>query len=230
MAATPQDVWLRALDEADAYKRWVFGAIASDIGRDVLEIGCGIGTYTGMIAAGGARVMAIEIDGASAAAARRRFAGRPEIEIFAGDAREAPQRRAHDTVVALDVIEHVEDDAGLVRHLAAQLATGGRMIVKVPAHGWLFGSLDRAIGHHRRYSRGSITALLSDAGLSVERVTAFNLVGIAGWWLNGRWLARSAPPAGQVRWFERLMPLVRLIDRINPTPLGLSLIAIARKP
>src|SRR5439155_1584785 len=104
-----------------------------------------------------------------------------------------------DTVVCANVLEHVADDAASLRAMRALLAPGGRVVLIVPALHALYGTIDAAIGHHRRYTREEIDAKLHAAGLEVEHVSYFNLLGMVGWWLNARVLKRRSVPGLQAR-------------------------------
>jgi SAM-dependent methyltransferase len=130
-----------------------------------------------------------------------------------------------DTVVALNVIEHIADDVEALGSIRAMLQPAGRVVILVPAISALFGSLDRELGHHRRYTRKSLSRRLEDAGFHVERAFYFNLVGLLGWWINAR--LRKAPriPVEQLRFFESLVPALRIEDRV-PLPFGQSVIVV----
>jgi SAM-dependent methyltransferase len=164
------------------------------------------------------------------AALHRHFEGRRNVvveELTLPDlsAGERFGRFDLDTVVALNVIEHIADDVGALQSIASMLRGDGRAVILVPALPALFGSLDLALGHHRRYTRTSLRVQMQKAGFRVERTFYFNLTGILGWWLNGR--VRRVPriPLDQLRHFDRLVPLLRTEDLV-PLPLGQSLIAV----
>jgi len=115
-----------------------------------------------------------------------------------------------------------------VAALGALLRPGGRLVVYVPACPFAYGSLDEALGHHRRYTPASLAALLAAAGLSPERPRYVNLLGLLGWTLNGRLLRRRRLSKFQIRVFEFLMPVLRLEDRVR-LPVGLGLHVAATK-
>lgn len=230
-AAGVQEAWLETLADCPNYNAWVFDRLAPYLAGPVLEIGSGTGTYTALIAARGLAVTAIEIDPLLAAQARRRLAGRPGVELVEGDAFGQALPPAHyGSVVLLDVLEHVADDAGLLARLAATLRPGGRLLLKVPAGRWLMGPMDRALGHHRRYGAGELRRRLAAAGLTAERLGHMNRVGVLGWWWHARVTGRVTPPQGQVAAFDRLVPLLRRLEALAPLPFGQSLLAVARKP
>jgi len=134
-----------------------------------------------------------------------------------------------DTVLCLNVLEHVERDDVALRGLHDLLEPGGRLVLLVPALPALYGSLDRALDHHRRYSRNELLQKLRAAGFEVETNRFFNLLGVLGWTMNSRILKRTTFPPLQLALYDRLVPLFRLESRFR-LPIGMSLIAVARKP
>src|SRR5262245_16886910 len=162
------------------------------------------------------------------AALARTFSGDERVAVVRYDLDHPPPPelagRSFDTVVAVNVIEHVRDDAALIASLASVLRLRGRLVVYVPAGPFAYGSLDHALGHYRRYTRATLSGLLAAAGLEVETPRYFNLFGLLGWTINGRLLRRTQLSRFQVGAFERLVPLLRLEDRVR-LPFGLGLCA-----
>ena len=229
MESKPQAFWLDALGKADAFTTWVFEQARPHLGRSVLEIGCGSGTYTRLLAASAATVQAVEIDERFVAEAQAATRGLDNVTVRKADAAKERYQQEFDTVLMLDVLEHIEDDRTLLRNLAEALRPEGRLILKVPAFPWLFGTMDQAVGHHRRYTREDLAARLVDSGFHEPEMWYFNAAAIPGWWLNGVVLKRVTPPASQLTWFERVLPVVKTIDRVVRPLMGLSLFAVARK-
>src|SRR5256885_1330349 len=134
-----------------------------------------------------------------------------------------------DPVVCLNVLEHIGDDAASLRAMHDLLrpdgGKGGRLVLLVPALRLLYGTLDEALGHFRRYVPDELVAQLRTAGFRVRHLEYFNLAGVPGWWLTGRLLRRRLIPTGALRWYEALVPLFRL-ERLLPWRIGQSLIAI----
>jgi len=227
---TAQDFWLSNLGEADRFNRWVLSRFARHLGRDVLEVGCGVGNFTVLMAGEGRRVTGIDIEPGYVETARRRLAAFPNANVACGDATAAEWTERFDTVVALDIVEHIADDRAFLARLSAVLKPGGKLVLKVPAGAWLMSPMDRAVGHHRRYDKRSLAETLAAAGLSPISLTYFNVAGTLGWWLNGRVLRHTTPPVEQVKAFEALVPLFRAVEAITPPPFGLSLIGIAQNP
>ena len=134
--------------------------------------------------------------------------------------------RQLDTVVCLNVLEHIEDDAAALRRMRTLLAPGGRLVLLVPQHRWLFSAYDRALGHFRRYDRAGLRSLVESCGFRVSRLRGFNALAILGWWFNGRLLGRTKIGRVQLKLFDLCVPLMRLVEKILPLP-GISLICVA---
>jgi SAM-dependent methyltransferase len=130
-----------------------------------------------------------------------------------------------DTVVALNVVEHIEDDVGALRTIGSLLPNGGNVVILVPALQAIYGELDRELGHFRRYGRASLAAAFRQAGLTVSALFWFNRVGVAGWWFNGRVRGVKRISVEQLKQFDALVPILRL-ERFLPLPFGQSLVAV----
>jgi SAM-dependent methyltransferase len=226
---------LELLASAPQYNRWQFEMVAPFLGRRILEVGSGIGNMSEQFLEGRPELLvATDTDPYYRARLAERFAGRPDVvveELSMPDPGAGPRFARHrlDTVIATNVVEHIEDDLGTVATMRHLLVPGGRAIILVPALQMLYGEMDRELGHFRRYSRGGLAHLLRRAGLTVERMMWFNRAGVFGWWFNGRIRKVSRIPLDQLRAFDRLVPLLRL-ERLVPLPFGQSLIAVGRAP
>jgi SAM-dependent methyltransferase len=221
---------LRRIEALRRYNAFLWDLIRPYVGRRVLEVGSGTGVITQYLATR-EHVVATDIDPQYVDLLRRTYAGNPKVEVRLLDLVKLTDnglpRHHFDTVVCSNVLEHVEDDEGALRAMRDLLAPGGRVVLVIPALRALYGSIDRAIGHHRRYTRDEIARKLADAGLAVEHLGYFNMVGVAGWFLNARILGRRSVPGVQARLNDRLVPLLRLEQRLRP-PFGMSLLAVGR--
>lgn len=223
---------LQSMRWARRYNRWIIGRIAPFIGDRVLEAGAGIGSLTAHILD---RELVFAADDNSSYVERltATFANNPNVHAVALDLENTDKLRKlgkleFDTIVCVNVIEHLKPDEDVLAAFFEVLEPGGRAIVLAPQGRWLYGSIDRAIDHHRRYSRSELRQKMERAGFVVEQIFGMNRVAPPFWFFNGRVLRKKSVPAGQVRFFDRLVPLVRLIDRWLPLP-PLSIIAIGRK-
>src|SRR6184192_880504 len=223
---------LRRVEALRRYTGFLWELMRPYVGRRVLEVGSGTGVMTRYLSTR-EEVVASDVDPEYVELLRRTFADTPNVQVRfldlarLGEDGLAPHR--FDTVVCANVLEHVADDAASLRAMRALLAPGGRVVLIVPALRALYGTIDVAIGHHRRYTRDEIDAKLHAAGLEVEHVSYFNLLGVPGWWLNARVLRRRSVPGLQARLNDRLVPLLRLERRLKP-PIGMSLLAVGRVP
>ena len=221
---------LERMAAAPRFNRWMFERLRPWVGRRVLEIGAGIGNMSAFLVdeAGVDRLVLTDTEPYYLGRLRQRFAGRPQVAVAelrlpGRDPRLAAERL--DTVVCLNVLEHIEQDGAALRAMRDLLQPAGRLLLLVPSLRALYGSLDEALGHFRRYVPDELQAKLQVAGFRVRHLEYFNLAGVPGWWLTGRVLRRRLIPAGALRWYEALVPLFRL-ERFLPWRIGQSLIAI----
>jgi len=223
---------LDALAGAKRFNRWLAGAILPYIGKRVLETGAGIGNLTGILSPRRERYIAGDIDPEYLARLRARFQHRPKIEVRHCDLSNPVDFEALagtvDSVVCVNVLEHVEDEMAGLRNIYAALRPGGRAIVLVPHGQGIYGSLDKALGHFRRYSREELQSNMEQVGFRVERILDFNRISRPAWYVTGRLLRRKTISRFQLRVFDSLVWLWRRIDRLLPWP-PTSIIAIAVK-
>ncbi len=223
---------LNQLAGLDRYNGWIFEKIQPALGQRVLEVGAGTGNITRFLAAGGRKVVATDVLPAYREHLVRVFQPMPQVEVsifdLDGPAPPAMVADPFDTVICLNVLEHIEDDLGALREMGRVLKPGGKLGLLVPAHSLLYGEFDRAVGHFRRYSKRQLVDLLKAADFEVQSALFFNILAVLPWFFNGRVLRRDYLPEGQTSLADALVPLLKLERYIGP-PCGLSLIAIAKK-
>lgn len=218
---------------APRYNAWQYSRIAPWVGRRVLEVGSGIGNMSAHIAATPREFLILtDMDEFYRERLRQRFAGQGvQVEALALPDPAAPGRfvsQRLDTIVALNVVEHIEDHLGALRTMHEMLVPGGRVIILVPALPSIYGTLDTELQHFRRYTRATLAAVIADAGFRLEHLSWFNRVGVFGWWLNAR--VRKVPriPLAHLRMFDAVVPLLTA-ERFVPLPFGQSLVAVGRR-
>jgi SAM-dependent methyltransferase len=223
---------LRILEKADAYHRWIYQNISPHIGEDVLEIGCGIGNMTGLLL-GRRRVIASDVNKRYLRIVEGRYRGHPNLKgILRWDIRQSTPKGIDpsiDTIVCLNVLEHIEGDGQALKNFFNLLPAKGRLIVLVPALKPLYNSFDRELGHFRRYSKKELTGKILANGFQVTALRYFNFFGLFGWFVNGTLLRRRLLPARQVKMFDHLVPLFMKVEKIIPPLAGQSLIVIGEK-
>lgn len=223
---------LRMADVA-AYNDWVCRRIRPYLGDRLLEVGCGIGNMSGYYA-DRPLLVCLDLLPESLALVRNKLSDRPNLHTVQGDVCAESTIGAlasyrFDTAVMLNVLEHIEDDAAALAAVHRLLAPGGRLVLLLPAEHYLYGTLDQALGHYRRYEPAEVRRLVRAAGYEIERLEYMNLPGILGWFLNGRVLRRRLLPRPQLAAFNILAPLFERVEGCIAPPRGQSLLAICRK-
>jgi glycosyltransferase involved in cell wall biosynthesis len=221
---------LERLNRAPRFTQWMADVILPYVGDRVLEVGAGRGNMSVHLMPR-SLYWATDVNAHYLDYLTTLRATRPYMRVGYTNAMEAesfPSGQSFDTIVCLNVIEHIEDDLGALRNLRNALADGGRAIILVPCGPQLYGSLDEVLGHFRRYTEEQLASVAEQAGFHIERVLKFNRPGVAGWWLNACVLRRKTFGLGQIRMLNLLTPLFRRIDAWVPLP-PLSIIAILQK-
>lgn len=221
------------LSEVDRYNDWIYEQFRPFVGNRVLDVGCAIGNITKRYMD---RDLVIGLDVAQEFidAMRGRFGHLPNFRaelIDIADPRvTALSEENIDTVVCANVLEHVEDDGAALSHIHQILTPGGRLLLLVPAFQFLFGTMDRADDHYRRYTKALVAERLRRAGFEIEKLYYMNIVGILGWFLNGRILKKQIVSMSHYSLYNKIVPTLAKMERRFPPPAGLSVIAIAQKP
>ena len=217
--------------DAENYNEWLLERGRPFIGRRVLDFGAGIGTFTEALATTGAEVVAVEPDPMFAPRLRERLGGNERVIIVEADAEwlvAGEPQHTFDTVLCLNVLEHIADHEAVLHGFHDRLDPGGHLLLLVPAHQTLFGGIDRSVGHERRYSRAPLSALLEQSALEPVELRYVNPVGAVGWLVSSRIMGRGQVPAGPLKAYDKLVPILQRLDRL-PLPFGLSLWAVARR-
>jgi glycosyltransferase involved in cell wall biosynthesis len=240
---------LQSVRRARGFNKWMLSQFRQYVGSRVYEAGCGIGNFTELLL-DRERLVCVDCDPFYTEVINRRFGHMENVralhlDLTSGAATETVRsrptdngelssaepggsRETFDTIISLNVIEHIQDDRRAITHFFDLLEPGGHAAVLIPAHPRLFTVCDTALGHFRRYTATELRDKFTRAGFDVVSVREFNRLGVFGWWLNGKLGRRDLSPV-QMRTYELLLPLAKLLDWIGIGP-GLSLIIVARKP
>ncbi len=232
-----------ALSNALNYNEWLADSVrdAWQGSARVLDVGCSIGNLTHIVAdrlkdnGNDSHVTGLEIIPEAAARFHRRFQHRGDLVVVCGDIMaDLPELDAagpFDAAVSFNVLEHLEDDQAALRAIGKRLRPGGRIGLLVPGGGdKLYGTLDSLDRHYRRYTPARLRTRLEAAGFEVLHIRKVNAVGAILWFLKGRVLRSHRFDPGEVRLFDRLVPVLRRVERIFGPPFGQSLAAVARRP
>jgi glycosyltransferase involved in cell wall biosynthesis len=219
---------LARLNRAPRFTKWMADTIRPYLGQRILEIGAGIGNLTSNLVPR-REYWASDINPQYLDRLKKLKQTRPYLRVQYTDATagETYPEEQFDTVICLNVVEHLEDDVMALRNIRASLDKDGRAIVLVPNGPGLYGSLDRVLGHYRRYTRRQLQDACERAGFRVEKVLKFNRIGTPGWWWNGRVMRSTTFGFWQIKLLNSLLPVTRPIDRFLPFP-HLSWIMILR--
>ncbi|HEY7337124.1 MAG TPA: glycosyltransferase [Bryobacteraceae bacterium] len=224
---------LHALSAAPRFNRWMADTIRPYVGQRVLEIGSGIGNLSRALLPGRKRYLATDLNPEYLSRLSSRFTHRLNLEAHRCDLTDradfAPFANSMDTVICLNVLEHIEDDHLGLSNIYSALDHGGRALVLVPEGQSVFGTIDVALGHFRRYSEAELQKKMEAVGFQVERILRFNRVSRFPWFVSGRILKRTSLDWNQMQLYDRFVWLWRRIDRFLPWR-PTSIIGIARKP
>ena len=215
---------------APAYRQWEYDLVAPFLGRSILEVGSGIG-YFGekLVESGRDRVVLSDTDAFCLQSLRDAYAGRPDVEVAeVGLPGQVEIGEPVETVVAMNVLEHIEDDAQALRDLAAVVTPGGRIVLWVPAYMQLYGEFDRKVGHFRRYTPETMRATVERAGLHVRTARPVNLLGGVAWWVAVRRGGASKPDRRLVWLYDNVVvPTSRAVEKHIQPPFGQSVFCVA---
>ena len=223
---------LQSMRRARGLNRWVLEQFRRYLGQRVVEAGCGIGNFTELLL-DRERLVCLDSDPLYVEMMKWRLGHLENLRAERFDlsdtaAYQTLKSEAVDTIVCLNVLEHIAPDEAVLRAYYDLLEPGGHAIILVPAHPWLYGPCDAAIGHERRYTQLELHTKMQAAGFEIVSMQEFNRLGVPGWWLNKTLGRRDLNPR-QMRAFEALLPLAKLAEAMKLWP-GLSLIGVGRKP
>ena len=224
---------LDSLAEAKNYYAWVLKQFEPFVGPAMIEVGAGIGTFSEFVL-GVPRVeklVAIEPAENTFPHLEARFKGNSRVDVRKGYLSDHRSALSGDALVAVNVLEHVPDDAAFLRDAFASVKQGGHLLLFVPALPAIFGTLDLAFEHHRRYTRGTLRTVIESAGWKPLRISYMNMPGIAAWFTAGRILRKTSIAASDAKAYDRLVvPWLSRLESIVEPPIGANLLAIATKP
>jgi glycosyltransferase involved in cell wall biosynthesis len=224
---------LQSVRRARGFNRWLVRQLTPYVGGRVLEAGSGIGNLTEFFL-DRERLVCVDADPFYVERLNRRYGHLANLSFHEADLSQlelcSDLRSARlDTIICINVLEHIEDDAKVLRNFFQLLRPGGHALLLVPAHPRLYSAMDKTLGHYRRYTRDEMVGKMQTAGFDVVADQGFNRLGTLGWFVSGKIMGRTTLSAGQMKLYERLLPLAKLVERFGMLP-PLSIIAVGRKP
>ena len=228
-----QQRMLEVFSDAPNWRKYFSRILAPYVSGDVLEVGAGLGSNTfGLAGLDRRSWTCLEPDANLAAETERSLVDSDpsmKASVLVGTIEDVPPSRRFDAIVYLDVLEHIEDDAGQLRAASEHLNPGGRIVVLSPAHQWLFSPFDEVLGHVRRYDRRSLQSI-APADLTCERMAYLDSLSLAVFGLNRLLLKQSMPKQGQVKlWDSILVPLSRALDPVLRYRVGKTILAVWKR-
>jgi len=224
---------LRRMAKLQEYNRWLHDRFDPYLGKRILEVGAGVGNQTRYFI-DRERVVASDVEPHYVEELKRKFGASRSVRVasFSFPLTEADRqdlrREQVDTIVCLNVLEHIEDHESTLKDFAAVLPPGGHLVLLVPSLPALYGTLDVHLHHFRRYELEPLRALLQKSGFEVETLRFVNRLAVFGWWLSSRVLRRKVLPKEQLAAFKLIMPLLKYEEK-HPPRFGLSLLALAKR-
>jgi SAM-dependent methyltransferase len=232
-ATMSPDLW-----RAKNYFQWIVSEIEPYLGKHILDIGSGYGVHLEYILPHHPHLAAIDLSFGSVQTLREKFCAYPNFEVRQADVEresdlEALVSKRFDTILCLNVLEHLRDDIATLRRIHRILREErGVVLLMVPAHQWLYGSMDKQAGHFRRYTSTSLGCKLEQAGFEILRMHHFNTFGVLPWFINNRILKKQLGGSGvglQIKIFDAyIVPVIRRLEVRIKFPIGQSIITVAR--
>ena len=218
---------------AKNYNYWIYTTIASFVGKRILDVGCGLGNITQYLL-DRESIVGIDILDSFVAEMGKRFSSYPNFKIIKGTITDKNVLRLKemnfDTIICLNVLEHIENDRQALRNMFELLPHNGRLILLTPAIKFLYGTMDAADGHYRRYTKRELRVKLKNSGFIVKKQFYMNLLGILGWYLNGKILRKRFIPVKGYAVYDKFVWFLSKFERIFTPPIGLSIITGCIKP
>lgn len=223
---------LQSIRHAKGFNRWLLSQFEQFVGKRILEGGCGIGNLTEFFL-DRERLVALDNDPFYVETIGTRYGHLANMRVHDMSLTELDTDRLRpehlDTVICINVLEHIEQERDVLGGFFDVLAPGGHAIVLVPAHPSLYTGVDKALGHCRRYTEPYLLERMSEAGFEVVQCRGFNRFGALGWFVSGKVFGKTTITPGQMKAFEWLLPLAKLVEKTPLLP-HLSLIVVGRKP
>ena len=225
--------------ELPRYHDWFMRNFRPHLRGRVIEVGAGIGTVAADYVNAVESSLLIEPATNLHQRLQERFATQRNVktacatleEVCAGKvAGVRAEDGTFDTAIMVNVLEHIADDQGVLEQLWRLLRPDGQLLIFVPATPFLFGALDRRVGHVRRYTRATLQEVVARSGFQVEELRYFDLLGMVPWFITGRVLRQEVVGTGSAQFYDQfIVPLCQAVDVITQRPLGKNLICVARK-
>jgi SAM-dependent methyltransferase len=228
---------LESMSFARNYHAWILELFEPYLGSRLVEVGAGTGSFSELLLARGPQSLSLVEPSAMYDQLVQNVARLPQTErvrayndTFAQVAERVREETRPDSIIYVNVLEHVADDEEELALVHGALGMGGRAFVFVPALPWLYGSFDEMVGHRRRYARRELEAKVVRAGFRVLKSVYFDSAGVLPWWMKYRLLRSRRMEPGAVRFYDSfVVPVLKRIETLAPPPVGKNLLLVAEK-
>jgi SAM-dependent methyltransferase len=221
---------LEAMSFARNYHEWILAGLRPWLAGQVAEVGAGVGSFSRLLLGCGIdSLAAYEPSQNMFPVLRDALQGYPQATAVNGFFGHAGEHERFDSIVYVNVLEHVEDDDAELQRVHTALRRGGHVLIFVPALMWLYSRLDRQVGHFRRYHTGPLQELVARCGLSVIKARYFDLAGVLPWYVNFVLLRNEIGAVGVALYDKAVVPVSRVLENLVSPPLGKNLLLVARK-
>lgn len=228
---------LEVIAKADKFNRWMYQTIKPYCNGKVLEIGSGIGNISAFFMEDEFEIMLTDIRTGYCDKLESTFQSNP---FFLGtevmdltdeefEAKFASHIGQYDTVFALNVVEHIYDDSLALKNCRKLLNSNGQLIILVPSYQKLYNGFDKELGHYRRYTKSLLSSVFHKNNFKIIHKQYFNFIGIFGWYVTGSLMKKDSIPGGQMKLYNTLVPIFKIIDKLILNSAGLSTIVVGKK-
>lgn len=227
---------LEVIADANHFNKWMYQTVKPYLSGNVLEIGSGIGNISSFLLKDDFKITLSDIDQYYVETLRKKFGASDNLEgVFSIDLLHShfsltyeTHIEKYDTIFLLNVLEHIQDDEEAIKNCSSLLTPGGKLIILTPAYSFLYATLDKELGHYRRYTVNRLKKLFTHNQLNTQKGFYFNSLGIVAW-LYSKILRLKSIPSKEMKMFNRLVPISKFIDTISFRRIGLSVIVVGKK-
>lgn len=228
---------LEAMDFAVNYHRWILDLIKPFLGKHLVEVGAGTGSFSELLLETEPETLALIEPSAMFDLLRENQAIKESKtktfyfqNIFTEIADQISSRQAPDTVIYINVLEHIEDDSNELRVVYRTIRQNGRICIFVPALPLLYSDFDKNIGHFRRYRKNELIEKLEKTGFEIKLQRNFDFPGILPWLVKYRLMKSTTMESGAVKLYDELaVPFIRKLENLIPPPTGKNILVVAEK-
>jgi SAM-dependent methyltransferase len=228
---------LEVVAEAENFNLWMYNTILPYCSGEILEIGSGIGNISDYFLKNNYTITLSDIRDNYCDVLGEKYSTNPYLKAVINidiidpdfDNKHANLFESFDTIYALNIVEHVKDDKLAIANCKKLLKKGGNLIILVPAYQKLYNIFDKELEHYRRYNQNNLDKLFVENELQIIHRQYFNFIGIFGWWFSGSILKKKTIPGGQMKLYNSLVSVFKIIDKVILNKMGLSVITVGKK-